>query len=295
MQSGKERAMQETINKAAVARAGQLSDAEHVGQWLADFEEALRDGDRPVLEQLFVEDSRWRDLFAFSWNLTPSNTREVIVSRLLREQPRMQACGFKPADGRTPPRRVKRTGVEVIESIFQFETATGRCLGVLRLSAAQPDKAWAMSTSLHELKGHEEPVGRRRPDGSNTRIFGGESWAERRAREQRYDDREPAVLIVGGGRNGLVLAARLRQLGVDALVVERLARVGDVWRRRYSALALHNETELNQLPYMAYPTSWPKYLPTSNDLVASGVAYDGTETGKGPALRQTESLAGLPG
>lgn len=81
-----------------------------------------------------------------------------------------------------PPRRVKRTGIDVIEAIFRFETAVGRCMDVLRLPAAQPDKAWVMSTSLRELKGHEEPVDRRRPDGTEARIFGGEAWARRRAR-----------------------------------------------------------------------------------------------------------------
>jgi putative flavoprotein involved in K+ transport len=232
-----------------------------VEQWLSEFEEALRDGDRAALEQLFVEDAHWRDLFAVTWNLTPSDGREAIVATLLREQPRVQARGFRIAEGRTPPRRVKRTGVEVIEAIYQFETACGRCLGVLRLSAAQPQKVWVMNTSLRELKGHEEPVGSRRPDGTGIRVFGGQSWAERREREQRYDEREPAVLVVGGGHNGLLIAARLRLLGVDALVVERLPNVGDVWRKRYGALALHNEIELNHLPYMPFPTSWPKYLP----------------------------------
>lgn len=69
------------------------------------------------------------------------------------------------------------------------------------------------------------------------------------------------MLIVGGGHNGLVMAARLRMLGVDSLVVERLPRVGDVWRTRYAALALHNEIDLNHMPYMPFPASWPRYIP----------------------------------
>jgi hypothetical protein len=253
--------MQETTIESRDGRASRMSGAERVQEWLSEFEDALRAGDRTGLEALFIEESHWRDLFAFTWNLTPSNTREVIVSRLLREQPRVQARGFRIAEGHTPPRRVKRTGMEVIEAIFLFKTATGRCLGVLRLPAARPEKAWVMSTSLRELKGHEEPVGGRRPDSTSARIFGGESFGQRRAREQRYDDREPAVLIVGGGHNGLVLAARLRMLGVDALVVERLPNLGDVWRNRYAALALHNEIVLNHMPYLRFPASWPKYLP----------------------------------
>jgi putative flavoprotein involved in K+ transport len=238
-----------------------VSDADSVQEWLAEFEEALRAGDRAGLESLFVEESHWRDLFAFTWNLTPTNGRQAIVSRLLNEQQTVQARRFRVAEGHVPPRRVKRTGVEVVEAIFQFQTATGRGLGVLRLPVVQRAKAWTISTTLRELKGHEEPVGSRRPDGKSARIFGGEALGQRRAREQQYEDREPTVLIVGGGHNGLVLSARLRMLGVDSLVVDRLPNVGDVWRKRYAALALHNEIVLNHLPYMPFPDTWPKYLP----------------------------------
>jgi thioredoxin reductase len=253
--------MYETTTESRVEESRELSCEEYVERWLSDFEQALCGCDRTALERLFVEDSHWRDLVAFSWNVTPSDSRDVIVSTLLREQPRVLAHGFKIAEGRTRPRRAKRAGMEVIEAIFQFETMVGRCAGVLRLPVVQPEKAWVMSTSLRELKGYEEPVGDARPDGTSKRIFGDKSWSERRAREQTYEDREPAVLIVGGGHNGLAIAARLRLLGVDALVVERLPRVGDVWRKRYSALALHNEIYLNHMPYMPFPTSWPKYLP----------------------------------
>lgn len=242
-------------------REVRLSDVDHVRKWLAEFEDALRAGDRAELNALFVEESHWRDLFALTWNLTPTNGRDNIVSLLLAEQATAQARTFRVAEGHIPPRRVKRTGVEVIEAIFEFKTATSRCLGVLRMPATQPTKAWTVSTSLRELKGFEEPVHGRRPDGSSTRMFGGTAWGLRRDAEREFKDREPAVLIVGGGHNGLVLSARLRMLGVESLVVERLPNVGDVWRKRYAALALHNEIVLNHMPYMPFPASWPKYLP----------------------------------
>ncbi|MFF7058008.1 NAD(P)-binding domain-containing protein [Achromobacter spanius] len=252
--------MQISKNEIQAAEHSQ-DDVVHVSNWLVRFDIALQSGSRAELESLFVADSHWRDLIALTWTVTPSDGRSAVVGKFLESQPISKARGFKLDPVNPMPRRVTRAGEEVIESFFQFETATGRGRGLVRFRVAEPNAAWVISTSLRELKGFEWQTGRKRADGAAKRIFGGRSWAELRAREQRYDDREPAVLIVGAGHNGLALAARLRLLGVDTLIVERLPNVGDVWRNRYSALALHNETDLNHLPYMPFPENWPRYLP----------------------------------
>ncbi len=99
-----------------------------------------------------------------------------------------------------------------------------------------------------------------------SRNFGGTNWKEQREAIQAYADREPVVLIVVVGQAGLSLAATLGRIGVDTLVVDKFPRIGDCWRRRYHSLALHNDTQLNHLPYMPFPPSWPTYLP--KDMVA---------------------------
>jgi len=68
------------------------------------------------------------------------------------------------------------------------------------------------------------------------------TWPEQRRRERECEgpDQQPVVIIVGGGQSGLELAARLKYLGVKTLVVEREARIGDRWRKRYEALCLHD-------------------------------------------------------
>src|SRR5262245_29980073 len=71
---------------------------------------------------------------------------------------------------------------------------------------------------------------------------------------------EPAVLVVGGGQAGLSIAARLTQLDVDTLIVDREARIGDNWRKRYHALVLHSQVHVNHLPYMPFPPNWPAYI-----------------------------------
>ena len=48
---------------------------------------------------------------------------------------------------------------------------------------------------------------------------------------------------------------------MDTLIVEKNDRVGDNWRNRYHALTLHNQVQVNHLPYMPFPPTWPTYIP----------------------------------
>jgi hypothetical protein len=236
-------------------------------RWLGAFETALHDGDRQTLAALFSPDSHWRDLLAFTWNITPHSSPVRIAEALCEAQHAAGARGFTLAEGRTPPRRVRRLGVEVIEAIFEFETASGRGAGVVRLLADAPSRAWVLLTSLEELKGFEEKIGARRPSGeAYSRNFGGDNWLDQRVSSQAYLDRDPAVLVIGAGQAGLAVAARLGRLDVDTLVIDKHERIGDNWRKRYHSLALHNQIHVNHLPYMPFPPSWPKYIP--KDMLA---------------------------
>ena len=238
-----------------------------VAAWLSAFEAAIENEDRSGLATLFEVDSHWRDVLAFTWHLTPRTGAEAIVDGLMSRQPAVRAHGFEIDPDRSPPRRVKRVGRDCIEAIYRFETAVGRCDGVLRLvpadaEAAGGHRAWVISTSLHELIGFEEQIGPRRPSGAAfSRNFGGDNWEDVRRKAQVYDGRDPTVLIVGGAQAGLAMSACLNQLGVDNLVVEKWPRIGDSWRKRYHSLALHNSINVNNLPYLPFPPTWPNYIP----------------------------------
>ena len=80
-------------------------------------------------------------------------------------------------------------------------------------------------------------------------------------KQAEYADHDPTVLVIGGGQSGLCIAARLKQLNVDTLIVDRWPRIGDNWRKRYHALTLHNQVQVNHLPYMLFPPNWPTYIP----------------------------------
>jgi putative flavoprotein involved in K+ transport len=237
-------------------------------RWLDTLNQALRETDKTSIQNLFADDCHWRDLLAFTWSLTPTAGVHDIASLMVSTQASVKAYDFKLADGRVGPRRLKRTGIDVIESVIQFETELGRCFGILRLLLDTPAKAFQLLTSLHEIKGHEEKIGPRRPTGAAySRNFGGTNWQDQRIESQAYDDRDPIVLVIGGGQAGLSVAASLVMIGVDTLVIDKYPRIGDSWRMRYHSLALHNVTDLNHLPYLPFPANWPSYLP--KDMVGN--------------------------
>jgi hypothetical protein len=246
-----------------------LSEAEiatGVRNWLTQFETGLRKPNPDLPSTLFHADSHWRDVLALTWHIVTLGGADAIRAQLKAQARRTQPRGFRIDPQRAAPRWVKRAGSEAIEAIFQFETAQGRCSGVLRLTPDTFDggklKAWTLLTALEEIKGHEEQLARSGPqDKAYARDFRGPNWFDTRRTAAAYADRDPAVLVVGGGQAGLSIAARLGQLQVDTLIVDRGHRIGDNWRKRYHALVLHNKVHVNHLPYMRFPPNWPAYIP----------------------------------
>jgi cation diffusion facilitator CzcD-associated flavoprotein CzcO len=235
-------------------------------RWLAQFENALAKPDPALLKTLFHPDSFWRDVLALSWNIQTLNGAEPILDELKSLAAHAAPSDFKIAPGRAAPRRVTRAGTGAIEAIFKFQTRQGRGSGILRLIPDANDgnrlKAWTLLTALDELKGFEEQLGSARPRGqSYSRDFRGPNWLDLRNAAAAYADRDPTVLVVGGGQAGLSIAARCKQLQLDTLIVDREARIGDNWRKRYHALTLHNQVQVNHLPYMPFPPNWPVYIP----------------------------------
>jgi pyridine nucleotide-disulfide oxidoreductase len=247
------------MNVAERKQTSALADAQG---WLAQFGAALEAQDAAAAAALFLPDGLWRDLLAFTWTIQTTAGRAAIETTLRETLPRTQPKNFHIPPQRTPPRWISRAGADCIEAIFEFETAFGPCQGALRLV---PDgqgqfRAWTLNTNLHELRGYEEEFKRRAPPDS-TRDFGAENWADRLAKQRAFAGRDPVVLVVGGGQAGLSIAARLQQLGIDTLIVDRHARIGDNWRTRYHSLTLHNEVFVNHLPYLPFPPNFPVYIP----------------------------------
>ena len=240
--------------------------ADQVTRWLLLFEQALSNASSETLRELFHEDCHWRDLLAATWEVKTVSGLRNILALIESFTPDTRPYGFQITQDHAAPRAVARAGVEVIEAIFCFETRVGRCFGVIRLTPPTSNtdqlKAWSLLTKLEEIKGFEEQLDRNRPSGeSYSRDFKGPNWRDLRDIDVRYEERSPAVVVIGAGQAGLSIAARLRQLNVDTLVLEKNERVGDNWRNRYHTLTLHNQVQVNHLPYMPFPPTWPTYIP----------------------------------
>jgi putative flavoprotein involved in K+ transport len=73
------------------------------------------------------------------------------------------------------------------------------------------------------------------------------------------------TLIIGGGQAGLALGHQLQQAGKQFLIVERNARIGDSWRKRFDSLTLFTPRSYSALPGLAVPGD-PEGYPTKDEI-----------------------------
>ncbi|MGD9862124.1 MAG: NAD(P)-binding domain-containing protein [Pseudodonghicola sp.] len=224
--------------------------------FLDRFGAALERGDIAAATGMFQDDCYWRDLVAFTWNLKTVEGKDQVADMLRHQLATTRPRNWALAEGEIP---AEEGGVTT--AWIRFETDVARGYGLLRL---KDGKIWTLLTTMQELKGFEEPKGFDRPLGAKhgagrNRL----SWAEEREKEvaELGYDTQPYCLIVGGGQGGIALGARLRQLGVPTLIVEKNDRPGDSWRKRYKSLCLHDPVWYDHLPYIKFPDTWPVFAP----------------------------------
>lgn len=231
-----------------------LTPTQEVQLWLADFENALEQRDIASVLTLFGEECYWRDLVAFTWNLKTLEGKDAIQSML-----NATLDQIRPTNWQIDGEATESDGVT--EAWFTFETAVARGKGLVRLKHGQ---CWTLLTTMKELKDYPEPSGQRRPKGaqhgaSKTR----ETWLEARQHEEKelgYSE-QPYCVVVGGGQGGIGLAARLRQMNVPTIVLDKHPRPGDAWRNRYKSLCLHDPVWYDHMPYIPFPDNWPVFAP----------------------------------
>lgn len=231
-------------------------------KWLYGFSQGLASGNPSFVSELFTEDSWLRDVLTFSWD-SRSLRGPSAIAAYLKES-------LKTIDIANVALDMARSGMEPqlsphipggVEFGFVFETVIGFHRGHTRLTrTGDAYKAIVVFTTMDELKGYPE---------SKTFVKADRCQIET----------DPQVLIVGAGHCGIQIAARFKQMGISALVVDRNRRVGDAWRNRYPSLHLHtikdfSQSERSELSvdastilidfvalYQPFPSDWPEFIP----------------------------------
>ncbi|WP_315830763.1 NAD(P)/FAD-dependent oxidoreductase [Bradyrhizobium prioriisuperbiae] len=227
-----------------------------VSEILNALDAALSAGDVDRAVALFQTDCYWRDLVTFTWNIRTMEGKDQV-----RDMLKPQLSATKPSNWRIADGENASEADGITDSWIEFETHVARGFGHIRV---RDGLIWTLLTSMSELKGHEEPLGTDRPMGAKHGVDRNrKTWKEEReaeAAELGYT-RQPYCVIVGGGQGGIALAARLRQLDVPTIVIERNERAGDSWRKRYKSLCLHDPVWYDHLPYLPFPRNWPVFSP----------------------------------
>ncbi|KIP03530.1 hypothetical protein PHLGIDRAFT_110740 [Phlebiopsis gigantea 11061_1 CR5-6] len=243
-----------TFDKLGVEQPKDVNTETISRAWVARFAQFVSAKDIDGLLSILTEDGWWRDLFSVTWDLRtfqgPEKIRKFLEDKL--EDSGFGNVSFKSAQFSQP-----FADMAWIVAQFEFETKIAKGRGLTRLVPTQAGwKAVVVCTILEDLKDFPEQIGVLR-----NHLPNHGKWAEQRNEERRFSERDPAVLIIGGGQSGLNIAARLKHLGVTNLVIERHSRIGDQWRDRYDALCLHDPVWSNHMPYFNFPPNWPVYTP----------------------------------
>jgi putative flavoprotein involved in K+ transport len=227
-----------------------------LSEFLDRFGNALASGDIEAAASLFQNECYWRDLVTFTWNIRTLEGKDEIRDMLTSQLDVTKPFGWAIAQGEDA---VEADGL--LEGWISFETSVSRGFGHIRLKNGL---IWTLLTTMVELKGHEEPLGSGRPLGVPHRSeMEARTWKEEREAEaaELGHSRQPYCLVIGGGQGGIGLGARLKQLGVPTIIVEKNERPGDSWRKRYKSLCLHDPVWYDHMPYLPFPPNWPVFSP----------------------------------
>ena len=229
---------------------------DQVTEFLDAFGGALEKGDIDAAVDMFQDDCYWRDLVSFTWNIKTMEGKAQVRDMLDSQLKYIKPSHWKLAEG-----EMATEDGGITTAWISFETGVARGYGLVRL---KDGLIWTLLTTMVELKGHEEPLGYDRPLGAKHGAGKHrKSWAEEieQERAEMGYTKQPYTVIIGGGQGGIALGARLRQLGVPTIIVEKNERPGDSWRNRYKSLCLHDPVWYDHLPYLPFPPNWPVFAP----------------------------------
>ncbi|KAJ4397789.1 hypothetical protein N0V93_002026 [Gnomoniopsis smithogilvyi] len=216
---------------------------------LAALEAALAAGDaKAVAESFFPTQAFWRDLLALTSHIRTFAGHASVVATSLVETTKLRGIksGFKLSG--TAQFIPATPALQFIDFDFTFKTESpaASCRGLAKLLPVKTKsdngsevvkwKIWTLSTILDNLDIHPE----------------NEALLRNPRKNLEQVSLTTDVVIIGGGNAAVTLAARLKVLGVESIMVERNAKPGDNWKLRYDCMKFHIPTSFCEMPYMTY-------------------------------------------
>ncbi|OQU93947.1 hypothetical protein CLAIMM_00380 isoform 1 [Cladophialophora immunda] len=199
----------------------------------------------------FTPDALWRDSFALSGTMRTFYSGPTIAAAWNHLAQHHSPCEPQMVEDSCT---VAHAGSDSswIEARFSFRTngpLPAVCSGFLSLAYENDGsyRIWVLRTILEDFVGYPSVDAMAR---------------EKSLGLQQSTKTDYQCIVIGGGAAGLSTAGRLKALGVDYLVLEKLADVGDSWACRYNAAKLHGTRHTAHLPfertfdeeYSLYPT-----------------------------------------
>jgi putative flavoprotein involved in K+ transport len=74
-----------------------------------------------------------------------------------------------------------------------------------------------------------------------------------------------SVIVIGGGQAGLSAGYHLKKRGIDFVILDASARIGDAWRKRWHSLRLFTPARYDGLDGMPFPGP-PDAFPTKDEM-----------------------------
>ncbi|KAI1779526.1 FAD/NAD(P)-binding domain-containing protein [Hypoxylon cercidicola] len=216
---------------------------------LSTFNDALNTNDAKKLETcFFAGQAFWRDMLALTSHLRTFTTPNIVSTAFLETKSLRGVVGDVALDGAAT--FISATPVlQFIDCRIVFRTSTpaATCGGRLILLPTKTEseldqeilqwRIWILSTWIENLDVQVEDESLLRSPGR--KLKGVETI-------------ETDVIIIGGGNSGIAVAARLKALGVESVIIDRNAEVGDNWTLRYDCMTFHIPTSSTELPYLRY-------------------------------------------
>lgn len=220
---------------------------------ISQLADVMEKGNAHGFADMFLDYGVWRDKLSFTWDYRTFNFKPAILKAASDLLPTIKATNFKFL---TPRPQVTRPYPDFtqLQFVVSFETELVEASAVI--NAVLTKSGWRIYT-IHTVAEKLKEFPEISP--ADGHMTGEISWEKQRSKDVNAAD--PEILIIGGGQNGLALAARCKTLGMNTLIIDHGKEVGDVWKKRYEYLSLHFPHWADDLPYFPYPKHWPTYTP----------------------------------